>query len=182
MGPRSLGQAWPRLGVGRWALAALAAVRLDGATPRTRQARKNPPEAHRDMIRVQGLLAHRPPGQTSWSKALARHGADPGVALAGVLGVPAEDIRGEGPLRADDPLTVPDPEAALHDDRAEWRGGVICGHSPELCSKKRFAVAFALRNVPSRHQQPKPFSFRRAVPSIEQSAGGIARFARQKRG
>jgi hypothetical protein len=42
MGPRSLDQAWPRLGVGRWALAALAAVRLDGATPRTRQARKNP--------------------------------------------------------------------------------------------------------------------------------------------
>jgi hypothetical protein len=28
-----------------------------------------------------------------WSKALVRHGADPRAALAGVLGVSAEDIR-----------------------------------------------------------------------------------------
>jgi len=34
----------------------------------------------------------RPPGKTGWSKALARHGADARVALAGVLGVPAKDI------------------------------------------------------------------------------------------
>ena len=78
VGPRSLDQAWPRLGGGRWPLAALAAVRLDGATPRTRQARKNPPEPYRDMIRVWGLLTHRPPGQTSWSRALVRRGTDPG--------------------------------------------------------------------------------------------------------
>jgi len=32
-------------------------------------------------------------GQTSWSKALVRHGADAGLALAEVLGMPAEDIR-----------------------------------------------------------------------------------------
>jgi hypothetical protein len=32
-------------------------------------------------------------GQTSWSKALVRHEADPGMALAGVLGVLADDIR-----------------------------------------------------------------------------------------
>jgi hypothetical protein len=32
-------------------------------------------------------------GQTSWSKALVRHGADALVALAEVLGVPAPDIR-----------------------------------------------------------------------------------------
>ena len=41
-----------------------------------------------------GLLAHRRPGQTSWSRALVgTHGADPSVALTGVLGVPAGDIR-----------------------------------------------------------------------------------------
>jgi hypothetical protein len=34
-----------------------------------------------------------PPGQTIWSKALVRHGADPGLALAGVLGVRAGDIQ-----------------------------------------------------------------------------------------
>jgi hypothetical protein len=34
-----------------------------------------------------------PQGQTSWSKALVWHGADPGVTLVGVLGVVAEDIR-----------------------------------------------------------------------------------------
>jgi hypothetical protein len=48
---------------------------------------KNPPEPYRDIIRVWGLLnTYRPPGQTSWSKALARHGADAGVALAGCWG------------------------------------------------------------------------------------------------
>ena len=49
---------------------------------------KNPPKAYRDVIRVWGVLnIYRPPGQTSWSKALVRHGADPGVALAGALGI-----------------------------------------------------------------------------------------------
>jgi len=33
------------------------------------------------------------PGQTSWSKALVRHEADPQTALAAVLGVAAEDIQ-----------------------------------------------------------------------------------------
>jgi broad specificity phosphatase PhoE len=55
---------------------------------------KNPPEAYRDIIRVWGVLnTYRPPGQTSWSKALVRHGADAGAALAEVLGVSAEDVR-----------------------------------------------------------------------------------------
>ena len=55
---------------------------------------KNPPEAHSSLIRVWGVLkTYRPPGQTSWSKALVRHGVDPGEALAGVLGVAAADIR-----------------------------------------------------------------------------------------
>ena len=42
-------------------------------------ARKNHPEAYRGIIRVWGVLnTYRPPGQTRWSKALVRHGADPG--------------------------------------------------------------------------------------------------------
>jgi len=48
---------------------------------------KNPPEANGEIIRVWGVLnTYRPPGQTSWSKALVRHGADPGAALAGCWG------------------------------------------------------------------------------------------------
>jgi hypothetical protein len=55
---------------------------------------KNPPKAYRDIIRVRGVLnTYRPPGQTSWSKVLVRHGADPREALAEVLGVGAGDIR-----------------------------------------------------------------------------------------
>ena len=55
---------------------------------------KNPLDAYRDIIRVWGVLnTYRPPGQTSWSKALVRHGADPGEAPAEVLGVRAGDIR-----------------------------------------------------------------------------------------
>jgi hypothetical protein len=47
---------------------------------------KNPPEAYRDIIRVWGVLnTYRPPGQTRWSKALVRHGADPQVAIGKVL-------------------------------------------------------------------------------------------------
>jgi hypothetical protein len=55
---------------------------------------KNSPEAYRDIIRVWGVLnTYRPRGQTSWSKALVRHGADARAALAEALGVAAEDIR-----------------------------------------------------------------------------------------
>jgi len=57
-------------------------------------ARKNPLISSISIIRVWGVLnTYRPPGQTSWSKALVRHGADARVALAEVLGVSAEDIR-----------------------------------------------------------------------------------------
>jgi hypothetical protein len=67
---------------------------LAGSEQAVHEASKNPPEAYRDIIRVWGVLNfYRPPGQTSWSKALVRHGADPGLALAGVLGVSSEDIR-----------------------------------------------------------------------------------------
>src|SRR5262249_49386623 len=46
------------------------------------------------IFRRLGVLnIYRRPGQTSWSKALVRHGADPRAALANVLGVPAGDIR-----------------------------------------------------------------------------------------
>ena len=48
---------------------------------------KNPPEAHRVIIRVWGLLTIAV--QRSWSKALVRHGADPRLALAAVRGVAA---------------------------------------------------------------------------------------------
>jgi hypothetical protein len=66
---------------------------------RTRKAaedwgRKNPLTCTISFIRVWGVLnTYRPPGQTRWSMAIERHGADPRVALAEVLGVPAGDIR-----------------------------------------------------------------------------------------
>jgi hypothetical protein len=61
---------------------------------------KNPPKAHRDTIRVWGVLAEYRGGgrQRRWSKALVRHGADPGVALAEVLGASAENIRVRDPV------------------------------------------------------------------------------------
>jgi hypothetical protein len=58
-----------------------------------RWAAKNPPEAHIDLIRVWGVFVeYKPNGQRRWSKALVRHGADPRVALAAVLGMRVEDI------------------------------------------------------------------------------------------
>jgi hypothetical protein len=55
---------------------------------------KNPLTPYVSVIRVWGVLnTYRPPGQTSWSKALVRHGADGRQAIAGVLGLPAKDIR-----------------------------------------------------------------------------------------
>jgi hypothetical protein len=55
---------------------------------------KDPLKAYRGIVRVWGVLnTYRPPGQTSWSKALVRHGADPRAALAGVMGAAVkEDI------------------------------------------------------------------------------------------
>jgi len=54
---------------------------------------KNPPEAIRDIIRVWGVLnGYRPKGQTRWSRALVRHRADARLAIAAVLGMPAEGI------------------------------------------------------------------------------------------
>ena len=55
---------------------------------------KDPLKPCRNIIRVWGVLNdYRPPGQTSWSKALVRHGANAREALAQVLGVPVGDIR-----------------------------------------------------------------------------------------
>jgi hypothetical protein len=50
-------------------------------------------ESFRDIIRVWGVLNdYRPPGQTSWSRALVRHGAEARAAISAMLGVPAEQI------------------------------------------------------------------------------------------
>jgi hypothetical protein len=56
---------------------------------------KNPLGAQRDIIRVWGVIVdyRRKGGHGRWSTALVRHGADPGLALAGALGVAAGDIR-----------------------------------------------------------------------------------------
>ena len=56
---------------------------------------KNPLNPSISLIRLWGVLAdyrcsHR---HRRWSKAVIRHGADARVAIAAVLGVPAEDIR-----------------------------------------------------------------------------------------
>jgi hypothetical protein len=74
-------------------LAALAAVRLDGATPRTRQARKNPPEPYRDMIRAWGAPYSPPARPDELVQGAGAPRDRSGVALAGALGMPAEDIR-----------------------------------------------------------------------------------------
>jgi hypothetical protein len=85
-----------------WEALPLAAKELTRLFPglwRTRKAaedwrRKNPLISALSTIRVWGVLnTYRPPRQTSWSRALVRHGADARVALAGVLGIPADDIR-----------------------------------------------------------------------------------------
>ena len=56
---------------------------------------KNPLDPLICIIRLWGVLAdYRRSGRhRRWSKALVRHGADARLALADVLGVPAEDIR-----------------------------------------------------------------------------------------
>jgi hypothetical protein len=83
-------------------------------------ARKNPLDPCISIIRVWGVLnTYRPPGQTSRSRALVRHGADPGEALAEVLGVRAGGYSGEGPPRVGEALPAPDPEACP--PRRLWR-------------------------------------------------------------
>jgi hypothetical protein len=83
-----------------WDALPLAAKKLTRLFPllwETRKAAerwtaKNPREAYLDIIRVWRVLNdYRPRGQTRWSKALVR--ADARLALAAVLGMPAEDIR-----------------------------------------------------------------------------------------
>jgi hypothetical protein len=59
---------------------------------------KNPLNPDVSIIRLWGVLAdYRRSGRhRRWSKALVRHGADGRLALAAVLGLPAEDIRVRG--------------------------------------------------------------------------------------
>jgi hypothetical protein len=46
------------------------------------------------VLQAVGVLNdYRPQGQTRWSKALVRHGADARSAIAAVLGLSAADIR-----------------------------------------------------------------------------------------
>ena len=101
-GDRRLGDALAECDAESWDALPLAAKELTRLFPNLwetakaaeRWTAKNPPEAYTDTIRVWGVLnTYRPPGQTRWSRALVRHGADARVALAKVLGVPTEDIR-----------------------------------------------------------------------------------------
>jgi hypothetical protein len=101
-GDRRLGDALAECDERGWDALPLAARQLNRlfptlwATPKAaeRWIVKDPPKAYRDIIRVWGVLnTYRPPGQTSWSKVIVRHRADPQSALAEVLGVPAERIR-----------------------------------------------------------------------------------------
>jgi len=78
LAPRELSRLFPAL----WQTAKAA----------ERWTAKNPPEAIRDIIRVWGVLnTYRPQGQTSWSRALVRQGADAREVIAHVLGLPAEE-------------------------------------------------------------------------------------------
>ena len=61
----------------------------------------DPLEPYRDIIRVWGVLVdYKPRWGRRWSKALVKHGVDPKMALAVVLGVAAEDIQVREPARA----------------------------------------------------------------------------------
>jgi hypothetical protein len=102
VGDNRLAEALEKCEENGWEALPLAAKELTRLFPelwRTRKAaedwaRKNPLNPFISIIRLWGVLnTYRPPGQTSWSKALVRHGADPQSALAGVLGVPAADVR-----------------------------------------------------------------------------------------
>jgi hypothetical protein len=56
--------------------------------------RKNRLDPSISLIRLWAVFVdYKPRRQRRWSRALVRHGAEPRVALAAVLGVPAEDIQ-----------------------------------------------------------------------------------------
>jgi hypothetical protein len=61
----------------------------------------NPLNPHMSIIRLWGVItAYRPTRRKGrWSKALVRHGVDPRMALAAMLGMPAEDIQVREPTR-----------------------------------------------------------------------------------
>ena len=111
-----------------WDALPLAAKELSRLLPelwRTRKAaedwaRKNPLTSVVSIIRVWGVLnTYRPPGQTRWSKALVRHGANPRAALAAVLGVAAEGVQVREVVGSDPPAkgsTVAKVRASLTDN------------------------------------------------------------------
>jgi hypothetical protein len=93
-----------------WEALPLASKELTRLFPelwRTRKAaedwaRKNPLNPIVSIIRLWGVLnTYRPPGQTSWSKALVRRGADLRTALAAVLKVAPEYIHSREPAGTD---------------------------------------------------------------------------------
>jgi len=85
---------WNALPLAPRELAKLFPALWDTTKAAERWTAKNPPEAIRDIIRVWGVLNGYPPrGQTSWSKALVRHGAEARSAIVGVLGLPAGNIQ-----------------------------------------------------------------------------------------
>jgi broad specificity phosphatase PhoE len=101
-GDRRLADALAECDESGWDALPLAAKQLHRLFPKLwgteraaeRRLAKNPAKAYRDIIRVWGVLSdYRAPGQTRWSRALVRHGADARLVLAAVLRMPAEDNR-----------------------------------------------------------------------------------------
>jgi hypothetical protein len=75
--------------------------------------RKNRLNPSMSIIRLWAVFVeYKPKRQRRWSRALVRHGADPRVALAGVLGLAAEDIQvreATGPDPPSNANTAPSP-------------------------------------------------------------------------
>jgi hypothetical protein len=108
-----------------WEALPLAAVELARLFPELWGTEKavelwsgnNPLNPYISIIRLWGVIhLYRPKGRRGkWSKALIRHGADPRVALAAVLGVTAEDIRVRKETAGSEPAasanTVPSPRS-----------------------------------------------------------------------
>jgi len=123
-GDRRLPDALAECDQRRWDALPLGAKQLQRIFPKLwgtetaakRWLEKDPLKPYGDIIRVWGVLNnYRPPGQTSWSRALVRHWADLRMALAAVLGVDAVDIQvreaaGSGPpSKANTPPVRPNP-------------------------------------------------------------------------
>src|SRR5262249_22154391 len=65
-----------------------------------------PLEPYRDIIGVGVFADWKPKPRRRWSRAVARHGADPRRALGAALGVAAEDIQVRGAAGSEPPATA----------------------------------------------------------------------------